>query len=101
VKIDIPKVMTTIECANKSCNSKTLREFQRGDYVFKETDVACGKCGGKQMVTAIYKEVKEKDKTYRCLSVRLKLHIHPLLLVKYAQLEQQVFCSLPQKLGSP
>jgi hypothetical protein len=26
--------------------------------------VACGKCGGKQMITAIYKEVKEKEKTY-------------------------------------
>ncbi len=64
VKIEIPKVMTTIECLNKGCQNKTIREFQRGDYVFKETDVSCGKCGGKQMVTAIYKEVKEKEKTY-------------------------------------
>lgn len=64
VKLDIPKVMTTIECQNKGCANKTIREFQRGDYVFKDIDVACGKCGGKQMVTAIYKEVKEKEKTY-------------------------------------
>ena len=64
VKLDIPKVMTTIECQNKGCANKTVREFQRGDYVFKEVDVACGKCGGKQMITAIYKEVKEKEKTY-------------------------------------
>ena len=64
VKLDIPKVMTTIECQNKGCANKTVREFQRGDYVFKDLDVACGKCGGKQMVTAIYKEVKEKEKTY-------------------------------------
>ena len=64
VKLDIPKVMTTIECQNKGCANKTIREFQRGDYVFKDLDVACGKCGGKQMVTAIYKEVKEKEKTY-------------------------------------
>ncbi|MGE5555131.1 MAG: hypothetical protein ACM3UY_02545 [Methanocella sp.] len=64
VKLEIPKVMTTIECQNKGCANKTIREFQRGDYVFKETDVACGKCGGKQMITAIYKEVKEKEKTY-------------------------------------
>lgn len=64
VKLDIPKVMTTIECNNKACANKTVREFQRGDYVFRETDVSCGKCGGKQMVTAIYKEVKEKEKTY-------------------------------------
>lgn len=64
VKIEIPKVMTTIECKNKGCANKTVREFQRGDYVFKDLDVACGKCGGKQMITGIYKEVKEKEKTY-------------------------------------
>jgi cytochrome c biogenesis protein CcdA len=64
VKIDIPKVMTYIECQNKACANKTTREFQRGDYVFKDLDVACGKCGGKQMITGIYKEVKEKEKTY-------------------------------------
>jgi multidrug transporter EmrE-like cation transporter len=64
VKIDIPKVMSTIDCQNKGCANKTVREFQRGDYVFKDLDVACGKCGGKQMITAIYKEVKVKEKTY-------------------------------------
>jgi hypothetical protein len=64
VKIEIPKVMTTIECQNKGCANKTVREFERGDYVFKDLDVSCGKCGGKQMITAIYKEVKEKEKTY-------------------------------------
>jgi hypothetical protein len=64
MKIDIPKVMTTIECTNKGCNNKTIRDFQRGDYVFKETADLCVKCGGKQMITAIYKEVKEKEKTY-------------------------------------
>lgn len=62
MKIEIPKVMTTIEC--RKCGTKTVREFQRGDFVFKELD-ACPKCPGeKQMVTAIYKEVKEKEKTY-------------------------------------
>lgn len=64
IKLDVPKVMTTIECQNKTCNNKTTREFQRGDFVFKELDVACGKCGGKQMITGVYKEVKEKEKTY-------------------------------------
>jgi hypothetical protein len=64
MKIEAPKVMTTIECNNKTCATKTLREFQRGDYVFKDIDVACPKCGGKQMITAIYKEVKEKEKSY-------------------------------------
>ncbi len=64
MKIETPKMMTTIECTVKECNNKTVREFQRGDYVFKELDQNCQKCGGKQMVTAIYKEVKEKEKTY-------------------------------------
>jgi predicted lysophospholipase L1 biosynthesis ABC-type transport system permease subunit len=40
MKIEIPKVMTTVEC--KKCNTKTVREFQRGDYVYKELD-ACPK----------------------------------------------------------
>lgn len=64
MKIEIPKVMTTVGCNNKSCDSKTIREFQRGDYVFKELDAPCQKCGGKQMITAIYKEVKEKEKSF-------------------------------------
>jgi hypothetical protein len=63
VKIEIPKVMTTVGCV-KNCDSKTSREFQRGDYVFKELDANCEKCGGKQMIVAIFKEVKEKEKTY-------------------------------------
>jgi hypothetical protein len=62
VKIEAPKVMTTIEC---KCGSKTVREFQRGDYVYKDLDIPCQKCPTtKQMITAIYKEVKEKEKTY-------------------------------------
>ena len=63
VKIEAPKVMTTIGCV-KTCDSKNVREFQRGDYVYKELDTSCQKCGGKQMITAIYKEVKEKEKTF-------------------------------------
>ncbi len=60
LKIEIPPVMTTIEC--KKCGFKSTREFQRGDYVFKELE-ACQKCPEeKQMITAIYKEVKDKDK---------------------------------------
>ena len=62
MKISIPKVMTTVEC--RKCGTKTVREFQRGDFVYKEVD-ACQKCPDqKQMITAIYKEVKEKEKTY-------------------------------------
>jgi hypothetical protein len=62
VKIEVPKVMTTIEC---KCGSKTIREFQRGDYVYKDLDIPCQKCPTtRQMITAIYKEVKEKEKTF-------------------------------------
>jgi multidrug transporter EmrE-like cation transporter len=62
VKIEVPKVMTTIEC---KCGGKTVREFQRGDYVYKELDVPCPKCPTThQMITSIYKEVKEKEKTF-------------------------------------
>jgi predicted ferric reductase len=61
MKIEAPKVMTTIEC--KKCNFKNVREFQRGDFVFKDLD-PCQKCNEKMIITAIYKEVKEKEKTY-------------------------------------
>ncbi len=56
------KVVTTIEC--RKCGFKNVRDFQRGDYVYKELE-ACQKCPEeKMMITAIYKEIKEKEKTY-------------------------------------
>jgi hypothetical protein len=61
MKIEAPKVMTTIEC--RKCGFKSVREFQRGDFIFKDLE-ACQKCDDKMIITAIYKEVKEKEKTY-------------------------------------
>ncbi|MDR2700470.1 MAG: hypothetical protein LBC12_06695 [Nitrososphaerota archaeon] len=62
LKNDAPKMMTIIEC--KNCGTKTTREFQRGDFVFKELDV-CQKCSEqKQMITGVYKEIKETGKIY-------------------------------------
>ena len=61
MKIESPKVMTTIEC--RKCDFKNVREFQRGDFVFKDLD-PCQKCNEKMVITAIYKEVKEKEKNY-------------------------------------
>jgi len=61
VKIEAPKVMTTVEC--KKCGLKSVREYQRGDFIFKELE-ACQKCEDKMLITAIYKEVKEKEKAY-------------------------------------
>jgi amino acid transporter len=59
LKIVVPPVNTTIEC--KKCGIKNVREFQRGDYIFKETE-PCQKCSDKMLITAIYREVKEKEK---------------------------------------
>ena len=64
LKIDAPKILTTVECIK--CGIKSTRDFQRGDYVYKELD-KCTKCEDKQVITAIYreatqKEQKEKDK---------------------------------------
>jgi hypothetical protein len=61
LKIDNPAILTTIECVK--CGIKTTREFQRGDYVYKELD-KCAKCEDKQVITAIYREatLKEKEK---------------------------------------
>jgi hypothetical protein len=59
LKIVVPPVMTTIEC--KKCGVKNVREFQRGDYIFKEGE-PCQKCSDKMLITAIYREVKQKEK---------------------------------------
>ncbi len=59
LKIVVPPVTTTIEC--RKCGFKNVREFQRGDYVFKELE-PCQKCDEKMLITSIYREVKEKDK---------------------------------------
>jgi hypothetical protein len=59
LSVVVPPVTTTIEC--KKCGFKNVREFQRGDYIFKETE-PCQKCSDKMMITAIYREVKEKEK---------------------------------------
>ena len=61
MRIEAPKVTTTVEC--RKCGFKSVRDFQRGDFIFKELE-ACQKCEDKMMITAIYKEVKEKEKTY-------------------------------------
>lgn len=53
---------TTLLC--QKCGFKNIREFQNSDYIFKHTDEACPKCKEKAIViSAIYREVKEKEKT--------------------------------------
>ena len=62
LSIKIPSVTTTIEC--RKCGFKNVRDFQRGDYIFKEVD-PCQKCNENMLITAIYKEVEEKKKRMR------------------------------------
>ena len=62
MKTATSKVMTTVEC--RKCGFKNVRDFQRGDYVYKELE-ACQKCPeDKMIITAIFRAVKEKEKTY-------------------------------------
>jgi len=53
-------VITTMQCPK--CGLKNVRDFQRGDFIFKETEQQCPKCNEKLSIAAIYREVKEKRK---------------------------------------
>jgi len=57
-----PPMTTTIEC--RKCGFKSIREFKRGDYIFRDVE-PCQKCNENMLITAIYREVKEKDKKTR------------------------------------
>lgn len=57
--IEPPTITTTIEC--RKCGFKNVRDFERGDYIFKEME-PCQKCEENMLITAIYREVKEKGK---------------------------------------
>ena len=59
VAFEMPRVITTILC--QKCGFKNIRDFQRGDYVFKDAE-PCPKCNEKMMIASIYREVKEKEK---------------------------------------
>ncbi|MGC8895897.1 MAG: hypothetical protein ACP5LB_03900 [Candidatus Bathyarchaeia archaeon] len=61
LRIEVPSITTTIEC--RKCGFKSVREFQRGDYIFKEVD-PCQKCNEKMLITAIYREVREKEREH-------------------------------------
>ena len=54
---EMPRVVTTLECPK--CDFKNIRDFQREDYIFKETG-PCQKCNEKMTITAIYREAKKK-----------------------------------------
>ena len=58
VTLEMPRVITTIIC--QKCGFKNIRDFQRGDYIFKDAE-PCPKCNEKMMIDSIYREVKEKE----------------------------------------
>jgi len=62
LSIKTPSVTTTIEC--RKCGFKSIREFERGDYIFKDVD-PCQKCNENMLITAIFREVEEKKKRTR------------------------------------
>ena len=57
VALELPKVITTLECPK--CDFKSIRDFQREDYIFKKTG-PCQKCNETMTITAIYREAKKK-----------------------------------------
>ena len=58
VALELPRVITTLECPK--CDFKSVRDFQRDDYIFKETG-SCQKCNETMTITAIYREEKKKN----------------------------------------
>jgi len=59
LRIETSPIVTTVEC--KKCGFKNVKEFKRDDYVFKEME-PCQKCNEKMMITAIYREVQDKER---------------------------------------
>lgn len=60
VSMELQPLSSTVQC-NK-CGFKNIREFKSGDYVFKETDEMCPKDNIKMVISAIFREVKDKEK---------------------------------------
>lgn len=57
--LETQPINTTIVCSQ--CGFKNVRNFERGDFILKELG-QCTKCEGTTMISAIYREVKEKRK---------------------------------------
>ena len=52
-----PTIITIIEC--EKCGLKSLRNFVKGDFVFKSVD-ECKKCSEPMLITGIYAEKAKK-----------------------------------------
>ena len=53
----LPKIITTTEC--KKCGFRSLRKFEKGDYVFKSVG-SCQNCNEPTLITSIYTEEAKK-----------------------------------------
>jgi len=60
LSIEMKPPSSTVQCTK--CGFKNIREFKRGDFVFKETEEMCPKDSQKMVISAIYREVKDKEK---------------------------------------
>lgn len=59
--VEYPKMNTSLECTK--CGNKSLREFQKGDFVYKKIEEPCTKCNEKALtINAVFREVKDKEK---------------------------------------
>ena len=58
--LEMQPLSSTVQCMK--CGFKNIREFKRGDFVFKETEEMCPKDNLKMTISAIYREVKDKEK---------------------------------------
>ena len=57
--VDKAEVVTILECP--SCDLKRVRDFQRGDYIYK-TDEPCTRCEGIMTITGIHRKAEPKKK---------------------------------------
>jgi len=60
VTVPMVEVVTIFECP--SCELKRVRDFQKGDYVYKD-DEPCTRCEGTMVITGIHKRAEPKKKT--------------------------------------
>jgi len=58
LKIEEVEVITTLECPG--CNLKRVRDFIRGDYIFKTEP--CTRCEGEAVITKIHRRKEKKKK---------------------------------------
>ena len=61
-KVEVPKVnvVTILECP--SCDLKRVRDFKKGDYVYKD-DEPCTRCEGTMIITGIHRKAEPKKQT--------------------------------------